>query len=242
LPLWQPSGPRLKAIVFDVDGTLYDQTQVRLAMVRRLLMFCARHPVQGLQTVRILREFRLAQERLRKLTDSVAEMGLAQEAETARRLDLSIEVVRQCVMRWMEFEPLDTLRSARRDGVVETVAAARRRGLKLGICSDYPAAGKIAALQLHHAFDAIVCAQDADVQRFKPDPRGLLIAIGRLGVRPEEALYVGDRPDVDALAASRAGVASVMVARRASRSADRASGPVTYTCRALAEALNREAL
>lgn len=228
--------------MFDVDGTLYDQTRVRLGMMRRLLAFSVRHPGAGLQTIRVLREYRRAQDRLRCCDASPADMREAQEAEAARAAGVTRLVVRQCVMRWMEFEPLDMLWPARRDGVVEALAAARARGLKLGICSDYPAAAKIAALRLHRAFDAIVCAQDRDVQRFKPDPRGLLVAVERLGAKPEETLYVGDRPEIDAVAAARAGVTSVMVAQRATPRRDRRLGLVTYTCRALADALNGEDL
>lgn len=190
--------------------------------------------------MRILRAFRQAQERLRHDATSVADIGAAQEADAARRAGVSREVVRQCVRRWMELEPLDDLLDARRKGIVEALAAARDRGLKLGVCSDYPAAAKIAALHLHDTFHTVVCAQDADVQRFKPDPRGLLLAMARLGAVPEETLYVGDRPDVDALAAQRAGVTAIIVARRSTRA--RGSGLATYSCVALAEALKREAL
>lgn len=242
MPLWQSTGHSLKAIVFDLDGTLYDQTPVRLGMMWRLLAFTCRHPKAGLEAMRVLRAFRDAQERLRHVTGSVAAIAEAQAEEAAARTGASLHVVHHCVKRWMEMEPLDLLRPARRDGVVETMANARARGLKLGIVSDYPAAAKIAALRLDRTFDTIVCAQDADVQRFKPDPRGLLVAIARLGVTPEQTLYVGDRPEVDGEAAMRAGVASVMVARRSIPHRDPRRGLATYSCRALADALKREPL
>ena len=227
--------------MFDVDGTLYDQTLVRIAMLGRLLGFTMRHPAAGVQSIRILRAFRHAQERLRG-SSHTAGIADAQEAETVARTGVSRHVVRQCVTRWMELEPLDVLRRARRDGVVDVVGVARGRGLKLGVVSDYPAAAKIGALHLHHAFDTIVCAQDGDVQRFKPDPRGLLLAIARLGATPAEALHVGDRPEVDAVAAARAGVASVIVGRRCIPHRDPRRGLAIYSFRALADALIREEL
>jgi FMN phosphatase YigB (HAD superfamily) len=64
----------------------------------------------------------------------------------------------------------------------------------------------------------------------------------RLGVTAGETLFVGDRPDVDAVAADRAGIASVMVVRRAFPAPTRRPGLARYTCRALAEALTREDL
>jgi putative hydrolase of the HAD superfamily len=241
VPLWRSNTSRLKAIVFDVDGTLYDQTIVRLGMFARLMAFTARYPTHGWQAIQILRMFRRAQETLRHRED-VGDVGLAQAREVAQRLGVSVDDVRRCVSRWMEHEPLDLLSRARRDGLTETFAAARARGIRLGVCSDYPADAKLAALHLHGVFDVVVCAQDADVQRFKPDPRGLLVATERLGVTAGEALFVGDRPEVDGVAADRAGMASVMVVRRAFPTRTRRPGLARYTCRALAEALTSEDL
>ncbi len=53
-----------------------------------------------------------------------------------------------------------------------------------------------------------VVVTSCDVGVAKPDPRGLLAALGRLGVEPAEALFVGDSP-VDRGAAEAAGVAFV---------------------------------
>jgi HAD superfamily hydrolase (TIGR01509 family) len=242
VPLWHSTTSRLKAILFDVDGTLYDQTRVRLGMLARLLAFTARYPTHGWQSIRIVREFRRAQETLRHRVGVGEDTDLAQAQEAARRLGVSVDEVRRWVMRWMEHEPLDLLSAARRDGVMETLTAARARGIRLGVCSDYPADAKLAAMHLHDLFDVVVCAQDADVQSFKPDPRGLLVATERLHVQPSEALFVGDRPEIDAVAAERAGMASVIVVGRKFSPWDRRPGPARYTCRALAEALTREDL
>ena len=241
MPLWHSNSSRLKAIVFDVDGTLYDQTRVRLGMLARLMVFTARYPTDGWQALRILRVFRQAQETLRH-RDPAGDATLAQAEAVAQRLGVSVDDVRRCVTRWMEHEPLDLLRAARRDGVMETVTAARERGIRLGVCSDYPADAKLAAMHLHGVFEVVVCAQDAEVQSFKPDPRGLLVAAARLRVHPSETLFVGDRPEVDAVAAERAGIASVIVGGRKFPHRTRRPGPARYTYRALAEALITEDL
>jgi HAD superfamily hydrolase (TIGR01549 family) len=83
---------------------------------------------------------------------------------------------------------------------------ARKHKIKLAIVSDYPAAAKLNALEVAEYFDAVVCAQDPEVQRFKPDPKSLHVALHLLQVARENALYVGDRPSVDAEAARRAGI------------------------------------
>jgi len=226
--------------LFDVDGTLYDQRRVRTGMLRRLARHCASAPRQGIAAVRVLRHFRKAQERLRQ-QDASGDLADAQVHLAARSARCPEEQVRAHVARWMEQEPLDLVAAARFDGLVELLEGARHRGMRLGVCSDYPAQAKLAALRVAHLFDAIVCAQDADVQRFKPDPRSLLVALERLDVSPADAIYVGDRPDVDAVAARRAGVRCVIVDRPA-RHPSHHPGTFPHTYRALARALGHEVI
>ncbi|MGU7782184.1 HAD family hydrolase [Burkholderia sp. PU8-34] len=58
------------------------------------------------------------------------------------------------------------------------------------------------AAGLRERIDLIVGGED--VQRHKPDPEGLVLALARLDIPPSAALYVGDHA-VDAQAAERAG-------------------------------------
>ena len=67
---------------------------------------------------------------------------------------------------------------------------------------------------MRELIDVVVCAQDSEVQRFKPDPRGLHVALDRLGVPAERAAYVGDRADVDWPAARDAGMACFIIGGR----------------------------
>ena len=59
-----------------------------------------------------------------------------------------------------------------------------------------------------------VSAQDREVQKFKPSPRGLEVTIQRLGVEKHQVLYIGDRPEIDAAAASGTGIACVIIGRQ----------------------------
>jgi HAD superfamily hydrolase (TIGR01509 family) len=56
-------------------------------------------------------------------------------------------------------------------------------------------------------FQVIVCLQD--VKNHKPHPEPILLALERLKIRPEEAVYVGDAAS-DAEAAREAGVKSII--------------------------------
>lgn len=99
--------------------------------------------------------------------------------------------------------------------IFETVppllASLRSSGLALGIVSTkyrYRIETILRREGLLHHFDVIVGGDDVD--RHKPDPDGLLLALDRLGCASEHLIYVGDHP-VDAAAAQHAGIAFVAV-------------------------------
>jgi HAD superfamily hydrolase (TIGR01509 family) len=201
---------QLRALIFDVDGTLYRQAGLRRLMAWRLVSAHLGRPRQGATAFRILAAYRRAQEALRK------DAWCSSLAETQLELACSWSgcdrpVVAACVSRWMQREPLELLAGLRFQGLLELLHAARSRHVRLGVFSDYPADDKLRALGIADLFDVVVAATDADVQRLKPHPKGLFVTLARLGVAPAEAIYIGDRADIDRPAASAAGVAAVLV-------------------------------
>jgi HAD superfamily hydrolase (TIGR01549 family) len=204
---------RVKTIVFDVDGTLYRQSPLRRAMLVRLLLHAATRPGSSLGTFRALRAYRHAQEILRGAAVEGA-LAAAQLRLACERAGQSEERVAPIVARWMEEEPLDILERFVEPALRTLLTEARTRGIRLGVFSDYPATAKLAAMRLSEFFEVVVTAQDPAVNRFKPDPSGLVEALRRLGTEPKSALYVGDRHDVDAPVAHAAGVPCVIVGGR----------------------------
>ena len=207
----------MNTLIFDVDGTLYDQTRVRRRMLWRLLRAHLGEPAQGLSTLRALRAYRKAQEYLRTCNFCGEDVSESQRELASQWTGMHKEVVTSKVARWMESEPLDLVARSIRDGVLEFLQDAKNHGLRLAVFSDYPAAAKLDAMSLTRFFDVVVSAQDPEVQRFKPDGRGIEVTLGRLGVEKDRALYIGDRPDVDAAAASRAGIPCVIIGRKRGR-------------------------
>jgi FMN phosphatase YigB (HAD superfamily) len=78
-----------------------------------------------------------------------------------------------------------------------------RSGVTIGVLSDYPAADKLAALELEA--DLQVSAVDPEVDRLKPHPRGLQRVIEICGVATEQVVMIGDRDERDGECARRAG-------------------------------------
>lgn len=85
-----------------------------------------------------------------------------------------------------------------------------KRGLKLGVVSDAPAREawlRLCYLGFHHLFDAVVTFDDSGER--KPSPIPFKKTLDSLGVRPEEALMVGDWAERDMVGAAQAGMKTV---------------------------------
>lgn len=204
---------RVKAIVFDVDGTLYRQAPLRRAMLMRLLRACVLAPLRGLRTLRVLSAYRKAQEDLRA-RQTGGDLAEAQLRLACERTGSERAFAAACVTRWMEEEPLPLVSRFAQPGLGQFVASCRASGIRLGVLSDYPAEAKLRALGLGDAFDAVVCTRASEVGFFKPHPRGLEVTLRKLGTDAAATLYVGDRPEVDAAAARAAGMPCAIVTRR----------------------------
>lgn len=111
--------------------------------------------------------------------------------------------------------------------------------LPLGIVTNgegEPQRAKLAAIGLTGRFDVFVAS--AEVGLAKPDPAIFRLACERLGVDPAETAHVGDRLDLDARGAADAGLRAVWLDRSAAGDAAAAAGIATIaTLHDLAAAL-----
>jgi len=90
----------------------------------------------------------------------------------------------------------------------------RARGIKLGIISNWDTRlrGISDGLGLTPMVDFLVISAEAGVR--KPSSGIFELALEKAGVRPEEALHVGDLPEEDGEGARRAGVRPVLIDRK----------------------------
>lgn len=195
-------------VVFDVDGTLYDQRRLRMAMLRLLLADAWRS--RSLDTIRTLRTFRGVRESLGDQPG--VDFMTAQYVQTALRHNKTEDEVRTLTTEWLERRPLPLLPGCRYPHLPELFASMKTAGKKVAVFSDYPASDKLAALGLEA--HPVVCATDPDIMRLKPDPFGLRVILQRTGVQAERALVIGDRADRDAAAARQVGVQALIRTRQ----------------------------
>lgn len=199
-----PNWDNVRLVVFDVDGTLYDQRAMRL----RILIELAGNALgtRSLVTVRTLSRYRRLRETIgEKEIDGFEDILVARAAEASRIRETTLRAI---VSEWMEKRPLAHIRACRYPHIVDLFAALRRRGKIIGIFSDYPAFEKLHAMEL--TADHIVAAGDPNVGILKPHSRGLEVLMNTAGIGPSETVFVGDRVDRDGEAARRAGVTALI--------------------------------
>ena len=99
------------------------------------------------------------------------------------------------------------------DGAVETVRELKQAGYRIGVVSN--AEGRVAndldGAGFKGLFETVVDSHQVGVE--KPDPKIFRIAMERMGVRPDTAIYVGDVPAVDVAGARAAGLTPLLVDR-----------------------------
>jgi HAD superfamily hydrolase (TIGR01509 family) len=188
----------IQLVVFDVDGTLYDQKAMRHLMLKEVLANVLR--TGSLTVPRVLSCYRRFREKIAE--EEIDGFDSVLITRTAKTTGLDEKMVRSLVSEWMEKRPLSHIRVCRYPFLDEIFATLKRQAKIIGVCSDYPAVEKLAAMDLRA--DYVVTAGDRDVGVLKPHPRGLQILRARAGVKPDKTVFIGDRPERDGEAARRA--------------------------------------
>ncbi|MDZ8184149.1 MAG: HAD family hydrolase [Nostoc sp. ChiSLP02] len=191
----------IKAVIFDVDGTLYSLKKMYRIMRLEMLKYYLKHPLH-LPEVKIVTNF--INEREKNVLNIVDDLENAQYEWAAEVSGVSIEQVRKLVQKWIFQEPLKHIYSCRHPEVLELFKNVANRGLATAVFSDYPARDKLSQLGLSP--NCIVSSTDKNVGRLKPDPKGLLLVAETLGIAVENCLFIGDRDDRDGECARRAGM------------------------------------
>jgi putative hydrolase of the HAD superfamily len=190
----------IKFVVFDVDGTLYDQRTIRKGMLIQLVTACLRD--RSIKSLRVVAYYRSHREKLAAAEVEGFEGRLL--TQTAAACGVSIDQVQAIVAEWLDRRPMTLLRKARYPHLEQVFAALHARGIVIGVLSDYPVTEKLAALELH--VDLTAWAGEPDVNMLKPNPRGLIRLMERAGARPDQTLMIGDRDERDGEIARRCGV------------------------------------
>ncbi|MGQ4892755.1 MAG: HAD family hydrolase [Candidatus Njordarchaeia archaeon] len=126
-------------------------------------------------------------------------------------IDVNLFVDRDVLYEIMEVireAPFCSIRPEAREVIMQL----KEMGLKVGVVSNTSDVHPLRAMMkagIYELLDAVVLSCWVTVR--KPNPAIFKIALRRLNVSPDEAIYVGDIPEVDIVGAHRAGMKAVWI-------------------------------
>ena len=183
--------PNLRAVLFDVDGTLIDSLPGVLPAIA--------------ETAEAHLGFRPDAAAIRALIGVPLRGQFRVFGGAEGDLDA---MVAECIERIEAYAHLETAFGP----AVETLALARERGLGTALVTSKSAPEIVPFLERFSGadhVDTVVCA--SDVFNPKPDPEAARLACDRLGVEPHQAAMIGDSV-YDLRCARDAGVMAIAVA------------------------------
>lgn len=194
-----------KAVIFDLDGTLYYQKTFRKRMFIYLLKHMLTHP-SGVKDILLIKKYREYRENWEKYenTGSYSEganLNRRQYEAVAKAKKVSPERVEKAVSFFMLEAPLKFLPEYRDEILFELINKLHREDVKVVVYSDYPVKDKLNALGIKA--DEVFTSADENIGCMKPDPRGIRSILEMLGLNADEAIMIGDRYEKDGLAAEK---------------------------------------
>jgi phosphoglycolate phosphatase len=189
------SGTPLKAVIFDLDGTLIDSAaDLREALNQALASL-------GRRSLTVREVTTMIGDGIVRLTERA--LAATGEPLTDMSLDRAVSAVRDA---YASRPP-----SALYDGARETLVALSEQGIALALCTNKPADAThriLDQLGLTQCFQAVAGGDSYPTK--KPDPMPVRGLLAQLGVTPATAAMVGDSSN-DIMAGRAAGLTTVAV-------------------------------
>jgi HAD superfamily hydrolase (TIGR01509 family) len=229
----QPLDPKPKAVFFDLDDTLCDYAAAREARLRRAFTLSADGGIRSREPIdldRVIAEsIRMHPHGADHFAELFARFGIGDTGEAKAAADWYRKNRFHSLRLFPEVE---TVFSRVREAVSHDDPRAVR---PIGIVTNGPTEVQYAKLELlgiDRLVDFVLVSEEFGVA--KPDPAIFHEALRLAGVRPEEAIFVGDSVEFDMAGARAAGIPTVWLNRQQQPWRDPAPPPTRET-RFLAE-------
>jgi putative hydrolase of the HAD superfamily len=184
----------LKAVAFDVDGTLYPNASMYLHSLGL-----------ALTNLRLIKTLEQVRGQLRDRPDASDDFHHVQARLMAARLSITPErayalVEGRVYTRWYRiFRRLKPF-----PGLAGTLGDLKSAGLKLAVLSDFPIRNRLVDLGLAGPWDVAFSSEETGY--LKPHAQPFRVLAERLDLPPEEILYVGNSYTYDVMGAFSAGM------------------------------------
>ena len=204
----------VSAVVFDLDGTLFDHVASARAGLRSWLSGLGILATNDLETAWFEAEERhiaawrsgeitWEEQRRRRLREFLPLIGVSPGGDDELDRVFSDGFLVAYEAAWVGYEDVDS-----------ALAELAKRGFALAMLTNGSEAqqrAKLARLELSHRIGPVFTAER--LGGAKPDCRAFLLVCEVLGLAPGAVLYVGDDYEVDVVAARAAGLKAVHLAR-----------------------------
>ena len=188
----------IKAVAFDIDGTLYPSWRLYIRM-----------PFFFLKHLRFYIRYNRVRKQLHK-TAPLADFYEYQARLLAYVLHTSAEDAKDKIQQ-ISYEGLKPffLKIKPYAKAYDTIVALKASGLKIGILSDFPPDQKGGIWGIRSLCDVCIGSEEAGALKPSKYPFGILAQ--KLGLKPEEILYVGNSVKYDVRGANNAGMKSAFL-------------------------------
>lgn len=192
---------KIKAVIFDLDGTLYSNKKMKFYLSCNIITKLAISP-QIFREIKTIRYFRKLRENL--INHENQNLAEKQYQIVASKLQIQTSEVRETVNKWMFKIPEKYLPKCKHKDIDALWERLKEKQIPICIFSDYPVEDKLKALDLD--YNISVCSTDKEIDALKPNPKGLYKIVEKIGVTIQECLFIGDRDDKDGQCARNAGM------------------------------------
>lgn len=189
-----------KAVIFDLDGTLYDEADFVRSGFRAAAQYISTNyglSLEGVYTILI--------------SDFLNGLRCNNFDVLVDKLNLPDAEVGNLVVVYRKHKPTISL-------YPDAEAALRylKGRHKLGLITDgaeETQGNKVSALNINNYFDALIVTDALGKENRKPSEKPFKVMLDKLGVRSTEAIYIGDNPLKDFFAPKKLGFSTIRVRR-----------------------------
>ncbi len=189
----------LKAVGFDIDGTLYPDYRIKL----RSICFILTH-------FHIVHSFYRTRHIMRATKRDTEDWELDIFAQILQTdIDSARAIRDRLIYKGWEYCFRNIMTYS---GVREALLRLKEAGLKLAVLSDFPVGRKLEYLGLTGIFDVSLGFPES--KRLKPHSQPFALMAERLNLAPRHIIYIGNRLDYDVRGAENSGMRGALIGRQ----------------------------
>lgn len=183
----------VKAVAFDIDGTLYPNWKMKLNSIPLFVL----HP-------KLIYKFGEVRKDIRMM-DHIDDFYSTQAELLGNSLLISSDDARQIIETYFYTRWEKTFSRIKPYGnVKKVIKSIKSMGLKTAVMSDFPIGKKLNYFGLENLWDVELSSEESGY--LKPDKRPFLFLSEKLGLEPEEIIYVGNSYSYDVVGSKEAGM------------------------------------